>query len=123
MREFKKRGYLYVTNMFLAVTWLIHGITTFNQFVSEQNEHDQPVAMNLFWNEFIRQTMENWQSEFLQLSWQIGGLMILFAVASPQDRIGEERKEKILEKLLEVEMSKEDYHQFIKNLKEKYPDK
>jgi len=67
--------------------------------------------------------MENWQSEFLQLSWQIGGLMILFAVASPQDRIGEERKEKILEKLLEVEMSKEDYHQFIKNLKEKYSDK
>ena len=67
--------------------------------------------------------MENWQSEFFQLSWQIGGLMILFAVASPQDRIGEERKEKILEKLLEVEMSKEDYHQFIKNLKEKYPDK
>ena len=67
--------------------------------------------------------MENWQSEFLQLSWQIGGLMILFAVASPQDRIGEERKEKILEKLLGVEMSKEDYHQFIKNLKEKYSDK
>ncbi|WP_458721150.1 hypothetical protein [Candidatus Nitrosocosmicus sp. R] len=79
--------------------------------------------MNLFWNEFIRQTMENWQSEFLQLSWQIGGLMILFAVASPQDRIGEERKEKILEKLLELEMSKDDYSQFMNNLKEKYPDK
>jgi hypothetical protein len=109
--------------MFFAVTWLIHGITAFKQFVSEQNEHGQPVTMNLFWNEFIRQTMENWQSEFLQLSWQIGGSMILFAVASPQDRIGEERKEKILEKLLELEMSKEDYHQFIKNLKEKYPDK
>lgn len=123
MKEFKKRGYLYVTIMFFAVAWLIHGITAFNQFVSEQNEHGQPVTMNLFWNEFIRQTMENWQSEFLQLSWQIGGLMILFAVASPQDRIGEERKEKILEKLLELEMSKEDYHQFIKNLKEKYPDK
>jgi len=67
--------------------------------------------------------MENWQSEFLQLSWQIGGLMILFAVASPQDRIGEERKEKILEKLLELEMSKDNYSQFINNLKEKYPDK
>ncbi|TVP41834.1 hypothetical protein NARC_10240 [Candidatus Nitrosocosmicus arcticus] len=79
--------------------------------------------MNLFWNEFIRQTMENWQSEFLQLSWQIGGLMILFAVASPQDRIGEERKEKILEKLLELEMSKDEYSQFMINLKEKYPDK
>jgi hypothetical protein len=108
--------------MFFAITWLIHGITAFNQFV-EQNEHSQPVAMNLFWNEFIRQTMENWQSEFLQLSWQIGGLMILFAVASPQDRIGEERKEKILEKLLELEMSKDDYGQFMKKLKETYPDR
>src|ERR1044072_358191 len=123
MREFKKRGYLYVTIKFFAVSWLKHGLTAYNQFIEEQNEHGQPLAMNLFWNEFIRQTMENWQSEFLQLSWQIGGLMILFAVASPQDRIGEERKEKILEKLLELEMSKDEYSQFMKNLKEKYPDK
>ena len=49
--------------------------------------------------------------------------MILFAVASPQDRIGEERKEKILEKLLELETSKDDYSQFMNNLIEKYPDK
>jgi hypothetical protein len=123
MREFKKRGYLYVTIMFFAVSWLVHGITAYNQFVEEQNEHGQPVEMNLFWNEFIRQTMENWQSEFLQLSWQIGGLMILFAVASPQDRIGEERKEKILEKILELEMNKVEYNQFMTNLKDKYPDK
>ncbi len=123
MREFKKRGYLYVTLMFFAVSWLIHGITAYNQFVEEQNEHGQPVVMNVFWNEFIRQTMENWQSEFLQLSWQIGGLMILFAVASPQDRLGDQRKEKILEKILEQGMNKDEYSQFIKNLKEKYPDK
>ena len=49
--------------------------------------------------------------------------MILFALASPQDRIGEERKEKILEKLLELEMSKDDYSQLMNYLKEKYPDK
>ena len=109
--------------MFFAITWLLHGITAYNRFIEEQYEHGQPVAMNLFWNEFIRQTMENWQSEFLQLSWQIGGLMILFAVASPQDRIGQERKEKILEKLLELETSKDDYSQFMNNLKGKYPDR
>jgi hypothetical protein len=79
--------------------------------------------MSQFWNEFIRQTAENWQSEFLQLSWQIGGLMILFAVASPQDRLGDQRKEKILEKILEMEMNKEEYNQFMKNLAAKYPDK
>jgi hypothetical protein len=123
MREFKKRGYLYVTIIFFAVSWLIHGITAFNQFVEEQNQHSQPISMNVFWNEFIRQTTENWQSEFLQLSWQIGGLMILFAVASPQDRLGDQRKEKILEKILELGMDKKEYDRFMKSLEEKYPEK
>ena len=121
MKEFKKRGYLYVTITFFAITWLIHGITAYNQFVQEQQDHAQPVSMNLFWNEFIRQTTENWQSEFLQLSWQIGGLMILFAVASPQDKVGDQRKEKILEKILETGMDKNEYDHFMKDLKEKYP--
>jgi hypothetical protein len=123
MREFKKRGYLYVTIVFFAVSWLIHGVTAFNQFAEEQNQHGQSIEMNVFWNEFIRQTTENWQSEFLQLSWQIGGLMILFAVASPQDRLGDQRKEKILEKLLEIGMDKKEYEQFMKRLSEKYPEK
>ncbi|NOJ32599.1 MAG: hypothetical protein DA329_10720, partial [Candidatus Nitrosocosmicus sp.] len=115
--------YLYVTITFFAITWLIHGITAYNQFIQEQQDHQQPVTTNLFWNEFIRQTTENWQSEFLQLSWQIGGLMILFAVASPQDKVGDQRKERILEKILEMEMEKKEYDQFMRNLKEEYPDK
>ncbi len=123
MREFKKRGYLYVTIMFFAISWLVHGITAYNQFADEQNEHGQPFEINAFWNEFLRQTAENWQSEFLQLAWQIGGLMILFAVASPQDRLGDQRKEKILEKLLELKMSKEEYENFMAKLGEKYPEK
>ena len=52
---------------FFGVIWFIHGITTYNQFKEEQDRHGQPVAMNLFWNEFIKHTRENWQSEFLQL--------------------------------------------------------
>ncbi|MGD9535218.1 MAG: DUF6766 family protein [Candidatus Nitrosocosmicus sp.] len=123
MREFKKRGYLYVTISFFAVSWLIHGITAYNQYTEEQKEHDQSIIMNSFWNEFIRQTMENWQSEFLQLSWQVGGLMILYAVASPEDRIGDQRKEKILEKLLQIQMDQKEYEKFMKNIKEYYPDK
>ena len=107
----------------LRHSWLVHGITAYNQFADEQNEHGQPFEMNAFWNEFIRQTTENWQSEFLQLAWQIGGLMILFAVASPQDRIGDQRKEKMLEKLLELKMSKEEYENFMAKLGEKYPEK
>jgi hypothetical protein len=87
-------------------------ITTYNQFIDEQKVHNQPLEINAFWNEFIRQTTENGQSEFLHLAWQISGLMILFAIASPQDRIGDQRKEKMLEKLLELKMSKEEYEKF-----------
>ena len=123
MREFKKRSYIYVAKIFFAIAWLVHGITAYNQFVDEQKEHRQPFEINAFWNEFLRQTSENWQSEFLQLAWQIGGLMILFAVASPQDRLGDQRKEKMLEKLLELKMSKEEYEKFMEKLGEKYPEK
>lgn len=123
MRELKKRGYLYVTITFFAVSWLIHGITAYNQYAEEQKAHSQPVIMNSFWNEFLRQTMENWQSEFLQLSWQVGGLMILYAVASPEDRIGDQRKEKLIEKLLQVQMEQKEYEKFMNNIKQQYPDK
>ncbi|MDQ4073629.1 MAG: hypothetical protein M3162_04910 [Thermoproteota archaeon] len=49
--------------------------------------------------------------------------MILFAVASTQDRLGDQRKEKLLEKILELGMSKEEYKRFMKDLGEKYPEK
>ncbi|MDP8906956.1 MAG: hypothetical protein M3M88_05495 [Thermoproteota archaeon] len=49
--------------------------------------------------------------------------MILFAVASPQDRLRDQRKEKMLEKLLELKMSKEEYENFMATLGEKYPEK
>ena len=47
----------------------------------------------------------------------------MFAVASPQDRLGDQRKEKMLEKLLELKMSKEEYENFMAKLGEKYPEK
>jgi hypothetical protein len=40
-----------------------------------------------------RDTLENWQSEFLQLLWQVGGLALFFYAGSPQSRDGDERKE------------------------------
>ena len=109
--------------MFFAITWLLHGITEYNQFIEERYKHDQPVAMNLFWNEFIRQTMENWQSEFLQLSWQIDGLMIFFVCLWLLHKDISRKRKKILEKLLELQLSKDNYSQFMNNLIEKYPDK
>jgi hypothetical protein len=49
--------------------------------------------------------------------------MILIVVTSPQHRLGDQRKEKILEKLLEIGMDKKKYDQFTKSLEERYLEK
>nr|WP_206022424.1 DUF6766 family protein [Pseudoflavitalea sp. G-6-1-2] len=36
----------------------------------------------------MRDTMENWQSEFLQLIWQVAGLAFLLFLGSPQSKEG-----------------------------------
>jgi len=50
--------------------------------------------------EIGRDTLENWQSEFLQLIWQVAGLAFLLHIGSPQSREGDERKEEILAEIL-----------------------
>lgn len=39
----------------------------------------------------MRDTMENWQSELLQLMWQVRGLSFLLYVGSSQSKESEER--------------------------------
>jgi hypothetical protein len=48
-----------------------------------------------------RDTLENWQSEFLQLLWQVAGLAILLHIGSPQSKEGDERKEAKLDAILQ----------------------
>ena len=48
-----------------------------------------------------RDIFENWQSEFLQLLWQVGGLAYLFYVGSPQSKEGDDRMEAKLDEILQ----------------------
>ena len=48
----------------------------------------------------MRDTLENWQSEFLQLLWQVGGLAFLLFVGSPQSKEGTDRMEAKLDAIL-----------------------
>ena len=79
-----KRGYLWVTLGFFAITLSAHWVFAWFSYLQEQKEHNQSVEFGDYVNMTIRDTMENWQSEFLQLAWQVGGLAFLWAVASPQ---------------------------------------
>jgi hypothetical protein len=44
--------------------------------------------------------LENWQSEFLQLLWQVAGLALLLHVGSPQSKEGDDRIEAKVDAIL-----------------------
>lgn len=48
-------------------TWFGQAITQWQAYTDQQREHQQPVEMGDFVAEFGQSTLENWQSEFLQL--------------------------------------------------------
>jgi hypothetical protein len=66
--------------------------------------------------------MENWQSEFLQLMWQVGGLSFLLYVGSPQSKESEQRLEKKLDAILQ-KIEPEKAQEIIEQLRKEYPEK
>jgi hypothetical protein len=49
-------------------TWVSHGIAEWQVFTDEQRSHGETTDVGDFVSEFSQATLENWQSEFLQLS-------------------------------------------------------
>jgi hypothetical protein len=104
--------------MSLAIHW------TFAWFAysEEQIEHNQAIELSGYFNQTMRDTMENWQSEFLQLMWQVGGLSFLLYVGSPQSKESEQRLEKKLDAILQ-KIEPEKARQIIEQLQKEYPEK
>ena len=118
----RKRGYLWVTFAFFIMSLAIYWIFAWFAYVEEQIEHNQPVELSGYFNQTMRGTMENWQSEFLQLMWQVGGLAFLLYVGSPQSKESEQRLEKKLDAILQ-KVEPEKAQEIIEQLKKEYPEK
>ena len=70
----RRYGFLWVTGGFFVLTIVGHWIFGWFAFVAEQNAHGAAPDLGEFAIQMTRDTLENWQSEFLQLVWQVGGL-------------------------------------------------
>jgi hypothetical protein len=88
-----KRGFLWVTLGFFVISLAVHWVFAWFAYVQEQQEHNQPIQIGDYFNMTFRDVMENWQSEFLQLIWQVAGLSFLLYVGSPQSKESSERLE------------------------------
>lgn len=65
---------------------------------------------------------ENWQSEFLQLMWQVAGLTFLWYVGSPQSKEEEERNDEMLQWIIK-KVDPENAQKFLKEMENKFPKK
>jgi hypothetical protein len=97
---FSRYGFAWVTGAFFAISLVGHWLFGWFSYVSEQAAHNQPVEVSDWLNLMLRDTFENWQSEFLQLLWQVGGLAILLHVGSPASKEGDDRMEAKLDAIL-----------------------
>jgi hypothetical protein len=98
--RFGSYGFFYFTAGFFILSLGGHALFEWLAYVSQQADHGLAADTNGFLVIFVRDTLENWQSEFLQLVWQVGGLAFLLHVGSPQSKEGDDRKEEKLDAIL-----------------------
>jgi hypothetical protein len=96
----KRYGYAWVTLGFFVISLTGHWLFGWFAYLGEQAAHQQPVSVGEFTVQMMRDTLENWQSEFLQLLWQVGGLALLLHVGSPQSKEGDDRMEAKIDAIL-----------------------
>ena len=93
-------GFAWITGLFFLISLVGHWLFGWFAYVNEQHAHGEPIQVSGYFVEMTRDTLENWQSEFLQLLWQVAGLAILLHIGSPQSKEGDERKEAKLDAIL-----------------------
>jgi hypothetical protein len=117
-----KRGFLWVMLGLFIISISLHWIYSWFAYVDDEKEHNQPLEFSSYFNRTFRDTMENWQSEFLQLMWQVGGLAFLLYVGSPQSREGSDRQEEKIDLILK-RLDPTHAKEIIEELEQKYPKK
>jgi hypothetical protein len=120
--RFKRYSFFWITFILFIASFAGHWTFSWFAFVNEQTAHAQPIIMSDFLIEALRDTFENWQSEFLQLIWQVAGLAFLFYVGSPQSKEGDDRKEEKLNHILRAAYG-DQADMLIAQLDKKYPSK
>ena len=120
--KLKYYSFFWVTLGLFIMSISLHWTFAWYSYIQEQIEHKQPIQFNDYFNETFRDTMENWQSEFLQLIWQVAGLSILWYIGSSQSKESDDRLEEKVDLLIQ-RLDPENGEQLIRELDKKYPRK
>lgn len=98
----RRYGYAWLTLGFFLVSFLLHWTFGWAAYAEEAQSHGQAPQVGAYLNEMLRDTFENWQSEFLQLLWQVVGLAYFLYVGSPASKENDDRMEAKIDALMRM---------------------
>jgi hypothetical protein len=116
---FRRYAFLWVTLGFFLFSLAGHWLFAWFRFVEDQRAHGQPVEVGTYAVQTLETMFENWQSEFLQLIWQVAGLAFFLFVGSPQSREGQDVLEAKIDRILR-KVDPEEGAQLIRELEQRY---
>jgi hypothetical protein len=82
-------------------TWVAQGIAQWQTYTDEQLEHGESTQAGDFFSEFAHSTLENWQSEFLQLFAFVVLAALYIHKGSAESKDGDEKLEASLRRIEE----------------------
>jgi hypothetical protein len=97
---FRRYAYGWLTLGFFLGSLALHWLFGWYAFADEQLAHGESPEFAGYANEMLRDTFENWQSEFLQLLWQVAGLAYFLYIGSPSSKENDDRMELKIDALL-----------------------
>ena len=115
----KRYAYAWITIAFFLISFGLHWLFGWYSFVNEAAQHGQQPEVSEYLAEMGRDTFENWQSEFLQLLWQVVGLAYFLYVGSPASKENGDRLEAKVDALLRISGG-EEAERLIEQLDEHY---
>lgn len=80
-------------------SWVAQGISQWEVYKHEQEEHNQPVEVVGYVHEFFQATFENWQSEFLQLFSFVVLAALFIHKGSAESKDGDEEIKQALKRI------------------------
>jgi hypothetical protein len=117
---FKKYAYAWITIGFFLVSFGLHWLFGWYAFADEAAQHSETPELSAYLVEMGRDTFENWQSEFLQLLWQVVGLAYFLYVGSPTSKENDDRMEAKIDRLLELQLGKEAAQQEVGSIDDRF---
>lgn len=98
----RRYAYAWITALFFLVSIVGHWVFGWYAFVDEAAEHHKSPELHAYLMQLGRDTFENWQSEFLQLLWQVVGLAYFLYVGSPASKENDDRMEAKIDELIRI---------------------